>query len=160
MKIEPGAKVCITGAASGIGRATALRLARKQARLFLMDRNGAGLEETCRLVRAAGGQVGASGIFDITDLGAYKKFADAVHAENGPLDILINNAGIALFALVEDMTHEHWRKIIDTNLWGVIHGVECFLPEMIRAKRGHLVTVSSTAGLVGAPWHAAYATAK
>jgi NAD(P)-dependent dehydrogenase (short-subunit alcohol dehydrogenase family) len=83
-----------------------------------------------------------------------------VHQGFGPLDILINNAGIALFALVEDMTHEHWQKVINTNLWGPIHGIECFLKEMIRVKKGHLVNISSTAGLTGAPWHAAYATAK
>jgi len=160
MKIEPGAKVCITGAASGIGRATALHLASMKARLFLTDRNAEGLAETCRLVEQAGGTVCRQEPFDITDLASYRAFADSIHAEYGPLDILINNAGIALFALIEDMSHEHWKKIIDTNLWGVIHGIECFLPEMIREKHGHVVSVSSTAGLVGAPWHAAYSTAK
>jgi NAD(P)-dependent dehydrogenase (short-subunit alcohol dehydrogenase family) len=98
--------------------------------------------------------------FDIRNMEEMKAFADQVHADFGPLDILINNAGIALFALVEDMTHQHWKKVIDTNLWGPIHGVECFLPQMIRAQKGYLVNISSTAGLTGAPWHAAYSTAK
>lgn len=160
MKIKPGVKVCITGAASGIGRATALALGRKGADLFLSDINAKGLDETCGLIQNSGGTVKRSAAFDISDFNAVKNFADGIHADFGPLDILINNAGIALFALVEDMTHEHWEKIIKVNLWGPIHGVECFLPEMIRAKRGHLVTVSSTAGLIGAPWHAAYSTAK
>ncbi len=89
-----------------------------------------------------------------------KAFADAAHAEHGAMDVVVNNAGIALFALIEDMTHEHWQKVINTNLWGPIHGIESFLPEMIKARRGHLVNVSSTAGLTGAPWHAAYSAAK
>ena len=160
MKIEKDAKVCITGAASGIGRATALALAGLGARLFLTDRNEPGLNETCRLVPPAGGQVGLHRAFDVSSLAEMQAFADAVHRDYGPLDVLINNAGIALFALVEDMTHEHWQKVINTNLWGPIHGIECFLKEMIRAKHGHLVNVASVAGLTGAPWHAAYSAAK
>jgi len=160
MIIEKGSKVLITGAASGIGRATALAMARRGARVILTDINATGLDETCRLVREAGGEVGPCAAFDIASFADVRAFADRVHAEVGPLDVLVNNAGIALFALVEDMTHAHWQKVLNINLWGPIHGVECFLPEMIRAKRGHLVNVSSTAGLTGAPWHAAYSTAK
>jgi NAD(P)-dependent dehydrogenase (short-subunit alcohol dehydrogenase family) len=159
MKIQPGTKVLITGAASGIGRATALALGRRGAHLFLTDRNGPGLEETARLVSPPG-KVLKSKPFDISNYESVKAFADEIHAESGPLDIIINNAGIALYALVEDMTHEHWRKIINVNLWGPIHGIECFLPEMIKARRGHLVTVSSTSGLIGLPLHAAYAATK
>lgn len=160
MKIEKGLKICITGAASGIGRATALAMARRGTRLFLTDINEKGLVETCRLAALAGGSVGLHRAFDISKYDDVKAFAEAVHRNYGPLDVLINNAGIALFALVEDMTHAHWKKVIDVDLWGPIHGIECFLPEMIRARRGHVVTISSTAGLTGAPWHAAYATAK
>lgn len=160
MRIEKGIKVCITGAASGIGRSTALAMARIGARLFLTDRNEKGLSETCSMISQIGGEVCMQKAFDITSLEDVKAFADKLHGDFGPLDILINNAGIALFALVEDMTHQHWKKVIDTNLWGPIHGIECFLPEMIRAQKGHLVNISSTAGLTGAPWHAAYSTAK
>jgi NAD(P)-dependent dehydrogenase (short-subunit alcohol dehydrogenase family) len=159
MKIQPGTKVLITGAASGIGRATALALGRRGASLFLTDRNGSGLEETVRLVSPPG-KVLKYKPFDISSFEAVKAFADEIHSESGPLDIIINNAGIALYALVEDMTHEHWRKIINVNLWGPIHGIECFLPEMIKAGKGHLVTVSSTSGLIGLPLHAAYAGTK
>jgi len=160
MKIEKGAKVCITGAASGIGRSTAIAMAGFGARLFLTDINEKGLSETCSLVSRTGGEVCIQKAFDIRNMEEMKAFADQVHADFGPLDILINNDGIALFALVEDMTHQHWKKVIDTNLWGPIHGVECFLPQMIRAQKGYLVNISSTAGLTGAPWHAAYSTAK
>jgi NAD(P)-dependent dehydrogenase (short-subunit alcohol dehydrogenase family) len=160
MNIKKGDKVFITGAASGIGRSTALAMGRVGAKLFLTDINEKGLDETCEMVSKAGGEVARHAAFDITSYEAVKDFADGIHSAFGPLDIIINNAGIALFALVEDMTHEHWQKVINTNLWGPIHGIECFLPEMIKSKRGHLVNVSSTAGLTGAPWHAAYSTAK
>jgi NAD(P)-dependent dehydrogenase (short-subunit alcohol dehydrogenase family) len=160
MKIQKGAKVLITGAAGGIGRATALAMSRLGSRFFLTDINENGLLETCRMIQKSGGIVSLHKAFDISVYDQVKEFADAIHKSFGPLDILINNAGIALFALVEDMTHAHWQKVINTNLWGPIHGIECFLKETIRAKKGYLVNISSTAGLTGAPWHVAYATAK
>lgn len=160
MKITTGTKVLITGAASGIGRATTLALGARGACVCITDINEAGLIETKALVEAAGGTVGACVVCDISDHVAVQALAATIHQAHGALEILINNAGIALFALIEDMSHDDWRRIINTDLWGPIHGIECFLPEMIRAKRGHVVNVSSTAGLVGAPWHAAYSTAK
>lgn len=160
MKIQPGHKVFITGAASGIGRSTAVAMGERGCRLFLMDINGPGLEETARMISKLGGEVGAYRAFDISRYEAVRAFADEVHSKFGPMDIVINNAGIALYALIEDMTHAHWQKVINVNLWGPIHGIECFLPEMIRAKKGHIVNVSSVAGLIGAPLHAAYSSAK
>jgi NAD(P)-dependent dehydrogenase (short-subunit alcohol dehydrogenase family) len=112
------------------------------------------------LLKKAGGEVGKYQAFDITKLEAVKAFADEIHGKFGPMDIIINNAGIALFATVEDMTHAHWQKVINVDLWGPIHGIECFVPEMIRAKKGHIVNVSSTAGIIGPPLHAAYSSAK
>ena len=153
--------VFITGAASGIGRATAVQMAREGGRLFLTDIDLAGLDETCRLVHQEGGEVCLARAFDIADYQAVRAFADDVHASYGSLDIIVNVAGIALFSQVEDMRHEDWDKVIRVNLWGPIHGIECFVPEMIRSGRpGHIVTVSSTAGIIGLPWHAAYAASK
>ncbi len=160
MKIKPGAKVCITGAASGIGRATAQAFARRGAVLFLTDINEEGLAETARLAQGEGGRVVLADAFDISDYAAVQAFAARVHEETDSLDVLINNAGIALFSLVENMTHDHWKRVIDVNLWGPIHGIECFLPPMIRARRGHVVNISSTAGIIGLPWHGVYSTAK
>lgn len=156
-----GRRICVTGAASGIGRATAIRMAREGGRMFLTDINAAGLDETCRMIERAGGEVCLSRAFDIGDYAHVQAFADDVHGRYGPLDILVNVAGIALFSQIEYMRHADWEKIIRVNLWGTIHGIECFVPEMIRAgKPGHVVSVSSTAGIIGLPWHAAYAATK
>jgi NAD(P)-dependent dehydrogenase (short-subunit alcohol dehydrogenase family) len=156
-----GKKVLITGAASGIGRATAKDMAERGARLFLTDINGEGLQETCRAIEESGGEVCLARALDVSDYAAVKALADEVHREFGPLDVLANVAGVALFSQVEDMTHDQWERIVNVNLWGPYHGIECFVPEMVRAGRGgHLLTVSSTAGIIGLPWHVAYAGTK
>jgi len=160
MIIKKGTKAFLTGAGSGIGRATAIELSERGCNLFLTDINAAGLEETCQMISGRAGKVCKSRAFDISDLSAVRSFADEIHREFGPMEIVMNIAGIALFAQVEDMDHQHWEKIIKVNLWGPIHCIECFVPAMIRAKRGHLVNVASVAGLIGAPWHAAYSTSK
>ncbi len=146
MEIQ-GSKALITGAAGGIGRATAIAMARSGARLFLTDINQKGLEETSHMISRDGGEVCKFKAFDISKYEDVKAFSDEIHRDFGPLDILVNVAGIALFAQLEDMSHDHWKKVIAVNLWGVIHGIECFVPEMISARRGHVVSVSSTAGI-------------
>ena len=160
MQIQ-GRKVFISGAASGIGRATALAMARSGARLFLADINQPGLDQTCRMCAQAGGEVCLARAFDVADYQAFADFAHEVHRGYGVMDILINVAGIALFSQIEDMRHSDWERVIKVNLWGVIHGLECFVPQMIRQGRGgHIVSVSSTAGIIGLPWHAVYAGTK
>lgn len=160
MKIERGSKVFITGAASGIGRSTAIALAELKTRLFLTDINQSGLKETCEMALKNGAELCICKHLDITKFAEIKAFAEEITKDYGAMDIIMNIAGIALFALVEDMTHQHWEKVINTNLFGPIHVIECFLPEMIKAKKGHVVNVASAVGLGGAPWHAAYAAAK
>lgn len=160
MEIKPGDRFFITGAASGIGRATALAAGRRRVRLFLTDRNAEGLEETVRLVRASGGEVAAFAALDISNYEAVKTLAERLQAEHGGMQALMNIAGIALYAPVEATTHQHWQKLIAVNLWGPIHVLECFLPGMIQGRRGHIVNVSSASGIMGAPAHAAYAAAK
>jgi len=160
MEIQ-GKRALITGAASGIGRGTAVAMAQRGARLFLTDINEQGLEETCRMIEGNGGEVCLMKALDISDHSEVKALADEIHARFGPLDILANIAGIALFSQVEDMSHAQWEKIVNVNLWGPYHGIECFVPEMVRAGRGgHIVTVSSTAGIIGLPWHVVYAGTK
>jgi NADP-dependent 3-hydroxy acid dehydrogenase YdfG len=130
-------------------------------RLFLTDIDGEGLKKTVEVISGAGGDVCLARAFDVGDHQAMMDFAKEVHAVFGSLDILVNVAGIALFSQIEDMSHNDWEKVIKVNLWGVIHGLECFVPEMIRASNGgHIVTVSSTAGIIGLPWHTVYAGTK
>lgn len=156
-----GARTLITGAASGLGRATAIAAADAGAQLVLTDRNEAGLAETVELVRRRSGTVVFSGTADITDYDAVRAMADAIHAEQGPLDVVMNVAGISTWGTVDRLQHEHWRQLVEVNLMGPIHVIESFVPPMIAAGRGgHLVNVSSAAGLFGLPWHAAYSATK
>lgn len=156
-----GRKVFITGAASGIGRATALAAAREGAVLFLTDIQDVALEKTARDVEAAGGTVAHRRALDIADHDAVTAFADEIHAARGSMDVVMNVAGISTWGAVERLRHEHWRRTVDIDLMGPIHVVEAFVPAMVRAGRGgHLVNVSSAAGLFGLPWHAPYSAAK
>lgn len=161
MKILSDKKVFITGAASGIGRSTAIAMGKSGCRLFLTDIDESGLKKTVEVISNAGGTVCLARSFDVGSYEAMSAFAKEVHEGYGSLDILVNVAGVALFSHIEDMQHSHWEKVIKVNLWGVVHGLECFVPEMIRAGQGgHIVSVSSTAGLIGLPWHVVYAGTK
>ena len=161
MKNFKNKKCLITGAASGIGRATAIAMGKLGANLFLTDINSEGLRNTVQMIKKYGGVVSLIKAFDISNFEEVKTFADEIHKDYGSIDILMNIAGTSIWGSVEQLTHRHWKKMIDVDLWGPIHGIECFIPEMIRAGNGgHLITVSSAAGLVAFPWHAAYSAAK
>jgi len=151
----------LTGAASGIGRATALELARRGAVLYLTDRDGAGLEQTVADARALGAQVPCHRALDISDHDEVAAFAADIHAEHPAMDIVMNIAGVSAWGTVDRLSHRQWRSMIDINLMGPIHIIEAFVPPMIAARRGgHIVNVSSAAGLVALPWHAAYSASK
>lgn len=154
-------KCFITGAASGIGRATALLAAREGAVLFLTDRDAEGLLRVVEEIDASGGRVALQRALDIADYEAVRAFAEAIHTAHGGMDVLMNVAGISVWGTVEHLQHHHWRKMVEVNLMGPVHVIECFVPAMIREGRGgHLVNVSSAAGLFGLPWHAAYSASK
>ena len=155
------AKCLITGAASGIGRATAIQAAREGAELFLTDVDADGLEAVAAEIRAAGGTVSHHAPVDVADHDAVAALAEEIHAAHGSLDVVMNVAGISTWGAIEDMGHEHWQRQVDVNLMGPINVLSCFVPPMIEAARGgHVVNVSSAAGLFGLPWHAAYSAAK
>lgn len=154
-------KCLITGAASGIGRAVAIAAAGEGAALFLTDIDAAGLEAVADGIRAGGGDVRMARAFDIGDAGSVERFAQDVHEAHGSLDLIMNIAGIAIWGSISALGAEHWRRCIDVNLMGPIHVLRCFVPPMIEAKRGgHVVNVSSAAGLFGLPWHGAYSASK
>jgi NAD(P)-dependent dehydrogenase (short-subunit alcohol dehydrogenase family) len=156
-----GKRCFLTGAASGIGRATALRLAADGAALYLTDRNAGGLAETAADARALGAQVPEHRALDVADYDAVASFAADIHANHPSMDIVMNCAGVSAWGTVDRLTHEQWSKMVAINLMGPIHVIETFIPPMIAAGRGgHLVNVSSAAGLVALPWHAAYSASK
>jgi NAD(P)-dependent dehydrogenase (short-subunit alcohol dehydrogenase family) len=112
-------------------------------------------------IKKAGGTVGLARAADVSDYDAIRTLAGEVHADHGSMDIVMNIAGISIWGTVDKLQHDHWRRLVDINLMGPIHVIECFVPAMIEAGRGgHLVNVSSAAGLFGLPWHAAYSATK
>lgn len=156
-----GKRCLITGAASGIGRATALRLAELGAELYLTDRNGDGLADTVADARALGALVPAHRALNIADYDEVAAFAADIHANHEPMHIVMNIAGVSAWGTVDRLSHEQWNKMVSINLMGPIHVIETFIPPMIAARHGgHLVNVSSAAGLVALPWHAAYSASK
>jgi len=163
MKIRDlnGKKCLITGAASGIGRSTAIALARKGARLVLTDINGINLQETAMMIQDSGGDVLFWKALDISIFNEVKNFSEDVASKYGAMDIILNIAGTSIWGSVELLEHEHWKKMVDINLMGPVHVIESFIPGMVKAGRGgFLVNVSSAAGLIALPWHAAYSASK
>jgi NAD(P)-dependent dehydrogenase (short-subunit alcohol dehydrogenase family) len=156
-----GKRCFLTGAASGIGRATALRLAAQGAELYLTDRNADGLAETVADARALGAQVPEHRVLDIADYQDVASFAAHIHTNHPSMDVVMNIAGVSAWGTVDQLTHQQWSKMVAINLMGPIHVIETFVPPMVAAGRGgHLVNVSSAAGLVALPWHAAYSASK
>ncbi|WP_433734380.1 SDR family oxidoreductase [Nocardia sp. CA-129566] len=156
-----GKSCLITGAASGLGRSTALAAAAKGASVILTDIDDIGLQRTADDVRATGGVVHLAERADVSDYDAVVAFAAKAHAEVDSVDIVMNVAGIATWGTVDRLTHKQWRRTIDIDLMGPIHVIEEFVPPMIEAGRGgHLVNVASAAGLFGLPWHAPYSAGK
>ena len=161
MKDLRGKRCFITGAASGIGRATALAAAARGAELFLTDIAAEGLEQVAQEIRQAGGIVSHVKAADVSDHDAIVALAAEIHAAHGPMDVVMNIAGISAWGTIERLEHRHWQQMIDVNLMGPINVLECFVPPMVEAGRGgHVVNVSSAAGLFGLPWHAAYSASK
>lgn len=149
----------ITGAASGIGRSLASELARRGAHLALSDVDEAGLEQTAEAARRHGTKVTTRRV-DVADRDAVHEWADQVAAEHGRVNLIANNAGVALGSTVEQMAYDDAEWLLGINLWGVVHGTKAFLPHLRAAGEGHVVNVSSVFGLLGIPSQSAYNAAK
>lgn len=154
-----GAVAVVTGAASGIGRATALALATRGAHLALVDRNEEGLTATAEGARASGVNVSQHAL-DVTDADAVRALPDAVVAEHGRVTILMNNAGVSLVGRFEEVSLEDVRWLLEINLFGVIALTKAFLPILMAQERAQIVTVSSLFGLVAPAEQVAYSTSK
>jgi NAD(P)-dependent dehydrogenase (short-subunit alcohol dehydrogenase family) len=139
----------ITGGASGIGYATARQMAARGARVVLVDREGDAVTAAATTLRSEGARGVEARICDVADFAAMQALAADVMATCGRVDVVFNNAGVAVGGPIAEMSHADWRWIIDVDLWGPIHGVEAFLPHIRAGGRGgHLLFTASFAGLV------------
>ena len=152
--------VVITGAGSGIGRALALDLARRGALLAISDVDDAGLAETVALAERAGVRQVRSDHLDVADRTAFAAYATEVAAHFGRVNVVVNNAGVALAGNVEDLEYGDMDWIMSINFWGVLHGTKEFLPHLIASGDGHVVNISSLFGLISMPGQSMYNAAK
>ena len=160
LKSLRGKVVVVTGAASGIGRATANAFAREHAKLVLCDKNEAGLREVEREVEHLVDYVEWRRL-DVADRASMREFADDLHTRFDAVDVLVNNAGVGQSGGLLDMTLEDWDWVLKINLGGVLHGCHFFVPKMVeRGKGGHVVNVSSVFGFFAPPGTIGYCTSK
>jgi NAD(P)-dependent dehydrogenase (short-subunit alcohol dehydrogenase family) len=149
----------ITGGGSGLGRALALNLAKRKARLLVGDINLEEARKTVAMVEKAGGK-GKAIKCDVTDLKQVEAAAVEMEKEFGGIDLLVNNAGVAVAGYVGKIKLEDWKFIIDINLWGVIYGCHVFIPRFKERKSGHILNVASAAGFASLPEMAPYNVSK
>jgi NAD(P)-dependent dehydrogenase (short-subunit alcohol dehydrogenase family) len=156
-----GQLVLVTGAGSGIGRATASAFAEAGARVVAVDRDAEAAARTAEQSRLLGAPEAWAETADVSDEQAMEKLADKVAAEYGVVDVLVNNAGIGLGGSFFDTTPEDWKKVLDVNLWGVIHGCRLFGKQMAeRGQGGHIVNTASAAAYQPSRALPAYSTSK
>lgn len=149
----------ITGAGSGIGRALALNLAKQGCNLALSDINSVGLQETKKLLQDYDVKVTTKKV-DVADRKAIYAWAEKVVADHGKVNLIFNNAGVAMGSTVEGMSDEDIEWMMDINFWGVVNGTRAFMPHLKATGEGHIINISSVFGLVGIPSQSAYNAAK
>jgi NAD(P)-dependent dehydrogenase (short-subunit alcohol dehydrogenase family) len=162
MKIDHTTVAVVTGAASGIGRALAIHLAREGASLAIADVKAAELDETVKMLERIGcsrDKVSAH-IVDVSDKERVAEFAREVVDAHGGAHLLINNAGVGLFGMAEQLSIEDIEWLMGVNFWGVVYGVKHFLPILRLQPQGHIVNISSVFGIIGPVGHSAYAASK
>ena len=159
MKELRGRVAAITGAGSGIGRALAEQLARRGTHLALSDIDEVGLAETVTHCEGHGVKVTSQRV-DVADRAAVEAWADQVVADHGTVNLVFNNAGVALGATVEGESYTDFEWLMSINFWGVVHGTKAFLPHLKQAGEGHIVNLSSVFGLISVPAQSAYNASK
>ncbi|MCU0298178.1 MAG: SDR family oxidoreductase [Candidatus Nanopelagicales bacterium] len=149
----------ITGGGSGIGAATGTLMARNGDTVILADINSDAADSVAAQIVASGGKA-ESAALDVRDAQAFNALVDRVVADHGRIDLVFNNAGIGVGGPIEDLTLEHWQRVVDINIMGVVNGIRAVYPHMIRQGDGHIVNTASLAGLVPSPLLAPYAMTK
>ena len=150
-----GKAAIVTGAASGIGRATAVRLAKEGARVMIADMNEAGLAETAAMI----GSAAVAAPLDVADFDACNAYVEKAVQEFGQLDVLCNIAGVLRMAPVDKVDAKEWRRIMSVNIDGVFYLSRAAMPHLLKTK-GNIVNLASAAGLVGVPYNAPYSASK
>lgn len=159
MKRLNGRVAVITGAGSGIGRATSIALAERGCSIAIVDVQPGGAEETAKLVRERGTRASVH-LADVRDPERMGELPAEVADSLGPCHILINNAGVTAAGAFTDESLEDLRWIIDINVWGVVHSCRAFLPMLLEADEAHVVNMSSMVGLLGLPHNVSYSLTK
>ena len=154
-----GRTAVVTGAAGGIGRAIAVSLARRGCHLALADVDEAGLAETADLARVDGVRVSRHRV-DVADRLAVAGFPNVVTAEHAGVDVLVNNAGVAVGGTFEQVSDEDFEWLFEVNFWGVVRMTRAFLPLLRASDDGRVVNLSSVYGLIAPPEQVAYAASK
>jgi butyryl-CoA dehydrogenase len=159
LKSFEGRVAAVSGAGSGIGRALALELAGRGAHLALSDIDESGLSETVARCEGFGVKI-TSQRTDVAKRKEMYEWADRVAADHGKVNLVFNNAGVALVASVEAMTYEDFEWLMGINFWGVVYGTKAFLPYLKASGEGHIINLSSVFGLLSVPSQSAYNAAK
>ena len=155
-----GSAAAVTGAASGIGRALAHELARRGCDLALADRDEAGLQATAAEVTKASQRKVTVHRVDVGEPGQIAEFAEAAGAAHPSLNIVVNNAGVALLGEFSEIEQAQMEWLFNINFWGVVHGTRAFLPLLARQREAHIVNISSIFGIIAPPGQSAYCAAK
>lgn len=159
MKSIEGRVAVVTGAASGIGRSTAVALARAGSDVMLVDVNVEGLDGTRAEIERIGRR-GWTRRVDVSQLTEMQELATIVEKDHGGAHILVNNAGVSVAATFEQHTLEDFEWLMGINFWGVVYGCKLFLPQLEAKDEAHIVNISSLFGLLGVPMNAAYCSSK
>lgn len=149
----------VTGAGSGIGRALAIALNREGCALYLSDINPEALAQTAALLDTNKAAVNTD-VIDAASKDAMHAWAERIAAQSGHVDIVINNAGVALMSLVEETDYQDIEWLMDINFWGVVYGTKAFLPLLRQSREANLVNISSVFGIFAVPTQSAYNAAK
>ena len=160
MKRFEGRVAVVTGAGSGIGRATSLALAERGCHLALADIDEAAAAETASLIERAGGPAATTHVVDVRHVDAVEAMREEVLEAHGACHILVNNAGVTSAGAFSGESLDDLRWIVDINVWGVVHGCRAFLPALKAADEAHIVNLSSMVGLLGLPHNVAYSLTK